>query len=692
MRPPVAFAIALILGLPAVFLFAQLEHPQQPAQPESLKSNAPPPPQAASRVRFVGNSHFSEKELSAALADPLAAIQQQGLSLPLADDTAYYLGVFYRRHGFPVVDVKYKIEGSILELDITEGPYYKLGEIYFEGNKTFQPSALKEYMIGTTRARFSQFQKELPFVEADLVTGTSLLQSFYVSQGFPDVQIVKLSTIPDSKRGAVDAIVTIKEGPRYFFGPITFSRDFGIPKQEFAPKISALTNPPKPYSAAELQNLQRDLTFLFKKQGYYQASVSVTPEFNKAQGGKVPITVDANPGAVYRFGALVEHQDPRARLRPGFLTTRFSRLRGLVYDPDKLTDLYTKLYLTGLYDALDVQEVVKPDHTIQLVLDPKEARAKEFGAYAGYDTFDGILLGASYTNRNIDGWGRIFSAFADYTSRGPEGEISYEDPWFLNSDIDFRAVLGASSKSLTGYSIQKYYARIAFTKTFRKEIKTSAFLEAKEANITSTVIVPEDLVGPTSYQLVTIGLAQTFDFRDSPTNPHRGWVLDGSASFNESVDGSASFARFTGRYSTYLSFGKNLLALGARLGYISAVQGMADVPIDERFFNGGSTTVRSFYETDLSPKDTENHPIGGLARSIFNVEYNTPIYGDLIGAVFFDAGGTGDTPFSNFSTAVGGGVRYNLPIGPVRVDYGVNPAPRKNQSQAVLSLSFGVAF
>jgi outer membrane protein assembly complex protein YaeT len=689
MKPAVLFA--LIVGLPVVFLFGQLENPQQPVQPESIKSNTPPP-QASSRVRFVGNTRFTDKELSAAVADPLAAIQQQGLSLPLADDTAYYLGVFYRRHGFPSVDVKYKINGDILELDITEGPYYKLGEVYFEGNKTFQPTALKDYMVGTTRARYSQFQRELPFVEADLITGTSLLQSFYVSQGFPDVQIVKLATIPDQKRGAVNVVVTIKEGPRYFFGPITFNRDSGISKEEFAPKIAALTNPPKPYSAAELQNLQRDLTFLFKKRGHYEASVSVTPDFKRAHEGKVPITVDAIPGPIYQFGAIIQYQDPRARLRPQFLTNRFSGLRGQVYDPDKLTDLYTKLYLTGLFDALDVQEVAKPDHTIQLVLNPREARSKEYGAYAGYDTFDGILLGASYTNRNFDGWGRILSAFVDYTSRGPEGEVSYEDPWFRNSDIDFRVALGASSKSLIGYSIQKYYGRIAFTKTFRKEIKTSAFLEAKEANVTSIVIHPEDLVGPTSYQLVTIGLTQAFDFRDSPINPHKGWILDGSASFNESLDGSASFARFTGRLSTYVSFGKSLLALGARMGYISAVQGTSEVPIDERFFNGGSTTVRSFYETELSPKDTENHPIGGLARSIFNVEYNTPIYGDLIGAVFFDAGGTGETPFSNFATAVGGGVRYNLPIGPVRVDYGVNPAPRKNQSQSVVSLSFGVAF
>jgi outer membrane protein insertion porin family len=687
---PIAITV-LLMSQQEISLLGQGENPPKSVEPEPINNNAPPP-QAASQVRFVGNTKFDNKELSAALADPLAAIQQRGLSLPLADDTAYYLGVFYRRHGYAAVDVKYKIQGPFLELDISEGPYYKLGEIYFKGNKTFLPAALKDYMIGTTRARFSQFQTELPFVEADLVTGTTLLQSFYISQGFPQVQIVKLATLPDNRRGVVDATVTINEGPRFYFGPISFSGNFGIAPTEFSAKIKSLTKPPKPYSDAELQNLQRDLTFGFKKKGYYSASVSATPNFRGAHGGLVPITVDAVPGPVYRFGAFVENQGPNARVRPEFLPRRFEQLRGVTYDPDKLKDLYSKLYLTGLYDSLDIQEVPQTDDTITLVATPEEAKAKELGFYVGYDTFDGILLGTNYTNRNVDGLGRIFSFFVDYTGRGPDGEISYENPWFLERDIDFRTALGLSFKSLIGYSIQKYYGRIAFTKTFRKGIETAVFFEAKEGNVSSIVIHPESLAGPTSYQLITLGLTQAFDFRDSPTNPRKGWVVDGSASFSESVDGSASFARFTGRYSTYFSFGKTLLALGARLGYIDSVQGTAGVPIDERFFNGGSTTVRSFYETDLSPKDTENHPIGGLARSIFKVEYDVPIYGDLVGAAFVDAGGTGDTPFDNFATGIGGGVRYNLPIGPVRVDYGVNPAPRKNQSVSVLSLSFGFAF
>jgi outer membrane protein assembly complex protein YaeT len=684
-----ALITLLVSGEASVPVFGQGKHPQKAL--EKFNDNTSPA-QATFQVQFIGNTKFTEKELRTTLSDPLASIQKQGLTVPLADDTAYYLEIFYRRHGYPAVDVKYNIQGIFLNLNITEGPYYKLGGIYFEGNKTFGPDALKEYMIGTTRSQFSQFQKELPFVESDLVTGTTLLQSFYVSQGFPQVEIVKLTTRPDNRRGVIDATVTLKEGPRFYFGPITFSGSLPISETEFYSKTKPLTDEPKPYSEAELQNLQRDLTFSFKEKGYYTASVNAIPNFQRVQSGRVPIMVNAVPGPLYTFGTIIERQEPTAYLKPYILPKRFSALQGQLYDPNKLRETYRKLYLTGLFDNLNVQEIPQSDNSIQLLLAPQEAKAKELGFYGGYNTFDGTIVGANYVDRNINGRGHIFSVLANYTSRGPSGEISYENPWFLNTDLHFRTVVGASLKDLDNYSVQNYYAQSGLVKTFRKGIDTGIFIGAKQASIDSILVTPESLIGPTNYQLITAGLTQTFDFRDTPTNPHHGWIIDTIASYSKSSDGSASFARVTGRYSTYLSFGKTLLALGVRIGYIVPSGATAQVPIDERFFNGGATTVRSFYELQLSPKDNNNHVIGGLARSVFNAEYEVPIYGDLFGAVFIDAGGTGNTPLDNFSTGIGGGFRYNLPIGPVRVDYAVNPARRKNESQGVFSLSFGVAF
>jgi outer membrane protein insertion porin family len=661
-----------------------------------VQIQATPPPETASRVHFFGNRSFTEKDLRVAVADPLQQIRNEGLSLPLADDTAYYVGLFYRRHGYPVVDVKYKISsnGQDLDLYITEGPYYDLGDIYFKGNSTFPPDVLKDYMIGTTRGRVSQFQKNLPFVEADLVTGTSLVQGYYISEGFPKVQIVKLETHPDEARHVVDATVTIVEGPRYFFGPITFKNDPEIPMAQFQPRISSLTDRPAPYSEAELTNLQRDLTFIYKTAGHFSATVTVEPDFARVgKGGRVPISVHSTPGPIYRFGKIVVEQKPKARLKPDFLPNRFAELQGQIYDPKSLQTLNTAMVRTGLFDTLGIQEIAETDNTITLSITPWEAKAKEFSVFGGYRTFDGPIFGAGYTNRNILGEGQVFSVTAEYTGRGPDGKISYEDPWFLNTKNLFRVVLGIEDKAVQGYTYANTYVQVSLTRKYATHFETGVFGEFKSVSLSDVTIDPRILAGPATYQIGTAGITQTIDYRDSPLNPHHGWILALTGSVSEPFENANSFLQFTERFSYYQSIGKGLLAFGVRFGFIAPSSGgTLGIPIEERFFSGGDDTVRSFAERELGLRDHNNNPIGGLTRSIFNVEYDRPIIGDLVGAVFFDSGGLGISPFSSFSTGIGAGLRYNLPVGPLRVDYGVNPSPRANQDFGAFHLSFGFAF
>jgi outer membrane protein insertion porin family len=662
----------------------------------TVQMQATPPPETASRIHFVGNQSFTEKDLRDAVADPLLQIRNEGLNVPLADDTAYYLGVFYRRHGYPAVDVKYKIlsNGRDLELSITEGPYYNLGTISFKGDKTFSPDVLNDYMVGTTRARFSQFQKNLPYVEADLVTGTSLVQGYYISQGFPKVQIVKLETHPDEARRVVDATVTIIEGPRYFFGPITFKNDPEIPMAQFQTKISSLTDQPAPYSEAELGNLQRDLTFIYKGEGHYSAVVTVEPDFTRVgKGGRVPIYVHSTPGPIYRFGKIIVEQKPKSRLKPEFLPNRFAELQGQIYRPKSLQTVNTAMVQTGLFDTLGIQETAEADDTITLTLTPLEAKAKEFSVFGGYRTFDGLIFGAAYANRNIFGAGQIFSVSAEYTVRGPDGKISYEDPWFLNTKNRFRVVLGIEDKMVQGYSYANTYGQVSLTRKYATHFETGVYAEFKSVSLSNVTIDPANLVGPTTYQIGSAGITQTIDYRDSPLNPHHGWILALTGSVSEPFQNASSYLQFTERFSYYQPIGKGLLAFGVRFGFIAPSSGgNLGVPIQERFFNGGDDTVRSFAERELGLRDHNNNPIGGLTRSVFNVEYDHPIVGDLVGAIFFDAGGLGSSPFSSFSTGVGAGLRYNLPVGPLRVDYGINPSPRTNEDFGAFHLSFGFAF
>src|SRR6201993_911203 len=109
-------------------------------------------------IEFRGGQAFKEKELRVALKEEITTIQDFGLSPARADDLAFFLEVFYRKHGYAKVNVHYVIEPrkpSGLRLDITEGPRFMLQTVVFDGNTREPADKLFEYMVGPTRERYS---------------------------------------------------------------------------------------------------------------------------------------------------------------------------------------------------------------------------------------------------------------------------------------------------------------------------------------------------------------------------------------------------------------------------------------------------------------------------------------------------------------------------------------------------------
>ena len=221
------------------------------------------------------------------------------------------------------------------------------------------------------------------------------------------------------------------------------------------------------------------------------------------------------------------------------------------------------------------------------------------------------------------------------------------------------------------------------------------FASGRHDDISTTGIKP-DLLGPTSYFVSTVGFFHTLDLRDSPVVPSRGFVFDQTFDLAANAIGSdIEFFRTTARASYFIPIGRTLLEFGAR-ALRENPSDISSLPIDERFFNGGSTSVRSFGERDLGPHDRGGFPIGGEFYTIFNIEYTFPIFGELQGAIFTDAGNLlpdADNPgFGDMRYAIGAGLRYKLPIGPIRLDYGVNPDPKPREDFGAFHFSFGFAF
>src|SRR5439155_1508831 len=225
--------------------------------------------------------------------------------------------------------------------------------------------------------------------------------------------------------------------------------------------------------------------------------------------GHVPVVVVISPGPVYKFGEV--NVTGLRRLRPSYVHNRFTSLQGKTYSPDVLDEKFRELMRTGLFNVLQINPQPDGGNYLRLDVAAEEAKAKEFGVSVGYGSYVGGIIGFSFADRDLFGYGRPLITSIEVSQRGYKGEILWDDPHFLESDV--------------------------------------------------------------------------------------------------------ALFRTTARASYFIPLGKTLLEFGARAGLVrplkESTSDITAIPIDERFFNGGSTTVRSFGERDLGPHDHRGHPLGG---------------------------------------------------------------------------------
>jgi outer membrane protein assembly complex protein YaeT len=676
----------------------------------------------ASIIEFRGQQAFAEKELRSALKEEITTIEDYGLSPARADDLAFFLEVFYRKHGYAKVNAHYVIEsGGRLRLDITEGPRFMLRTVVFEGNTHEPPDKLFEYMVGPTRERYSQLEKRLPFVAADIEEGTHLVQRFYVVDGFLDVVVDPPRYKFQEHSNEVDVVVPIHEGRQYFFGSISFTGQTVYGAEALRGQIVDLLQ--RPYTDARVEDIPRRLQAYFKARGYYDVKVAATGAPEEAVNGRVPVQIVISAGPVYHFDGVTVNG--LQRLHPSFVIERFTRLRGKTYSPDVLDERFRTLMKTGQFNLLQIKPVPVDGNLLRLDISAEEAKSKELGFWVGYDTYEGALFGVQVGDRDLFGYGRPVTASIEVSQRSYKGEILYEDPFFLDTDFVFRARANALTFDYDGYSKFELGGRLELSRKITKYDEAALIFSVRHVKITDSQIRPDFLLGPREYQVNTIGLTNTLDLRESPYVMPRGFLVGNTVDVASSGLGSdIEFVRGTMRVGYYLPFGpkpltpgvvedqptgtpfqrwfrQSSIAFGGRAGIIHSLttSGTGEataIPIDERFFNGGATTVRSFGERDLGPHDNHGHPVGGEFFTVFNVEYTFPILGELQGAIFTDAGNllpsSEDIGLNDMRYAIGAGLRYKLPVGPIRLDYGVNPDPRQFEDFGAFHFSFGFAF
>jgi outer membrane protein insertion porin family len=194
-------------------------------------------------------------------------------------------------------------------------------------------------------------------------------------------------------------------------------------------------------------------------------------------------------------------------------------------------------------------------------------------------------------------------------------------------------------------------------------------------------------------------LSISHDSRDNLFDPRQGIFVEWTNELAGTVfNGNNNFvrSRFVSKYFDEINQ-KTVIASAFEIGWIGRLGNYEEIPLSERFYTGGTNSIRGFKYQMVGPLDQEDNPIGGKFKIVWNIiELRRSLYKILGGVLFIDAGNVwsnkDDFNFSGIRISSGLGLRLSSPIGILRLDYGINMDNHKNESKSVLHFNMGHSF
>jgi translocation and assembly module TamA len=398
------------------------------------------------------------------------------------------------------------------------------------------------------------------------------------------------------------------------------------------------------------------------------------------------------------------------RMHAGFLRRRLLTVhQGQLYQPSKIEAARQSLASVGVFSSVQVQAKPALDRQgeipLRFLFVERPLHAVSFNV--GYSTDLGASAGVTWSHRDLFGNAEQLNISAALTGAGGtadqglgyDAKIQFLKPDYYRRDQTIEFDIEALKQDLQSYNQTAIEAGPVLTRKLSKAWTVSIGLRA-----TQEQILQEDVTR--DYTLIAVPLSARYDGTgvanplDDPTHGVRAAVL---ATATESFTSpGATFVILQGSASTYFDFSKLGLTRPGRTvlagrGLLGSVQGATDfeLPPDQRFYAGGSATVRGYKYQSVGPLFSDFYPTGGTSIDAATVELRQRVWGPVGAAIFADAGqvSTRSAPFGGrLEEGVGFGVRYYTPIGPVRVDVAVPVERQPNGDSFELYLGLGQAF
>ncbi len=653
---------------------------------------------AQTRVRIEGSRLKTEAQLLELMGGRLEHVVSDPASSSRADDAAFLLRQIMRNDGYGDTRVDWRIVNprEIL-LIVDEGSRLSLGNVTIRGTDPEDAERLSKIYTRPASKDRPFASGTAPFREEDVEEGLAAIRQELNAMGYwaAGADLASREISPDT--GMVDLTIDVKRGPRHRIGSPRIHSPDGRGILRTTETVTPFTG--LPATTANINQMRSAVGEAFTSQGYPDSEILMgstlesplfIPEFTINLGTRVRLDqVEVN--------VADRRRDGPPRTNPRRLLRRLKPLEGDWYDEAAMNGQLRQFLATGAFSSARVEREELSPGRIKAVLHFEEAAAKEVTLGAGAGSYEGLILRAAYADRNLLGRLLGFSAGLELSSRGALGETRITEPWLFSTDYSLTARAYALIYGREGYQSFDTGLETILGRKFGDHYSVELLAGYSYINV-SLDGLPATELGPTSYTNPKLRLTQVLDYRDNPVLPKSGWHLRMPLEIGAAVSSetNAGYVRGSLSGSWHHALSKRYdLAIGGEVAAVVPTGDSSELPIDLRIFNGGARSIRSFPERELGPT-VFGHPTGGEASWTANVELIRDLTGPLRAVAFVDAG-TLARSFDTLSDAeieiaAGLGLRLELPIGPVRLEYGRNLTKDHGEPGGTFHFAIGIAF
>jgi outer membrane protein insertion porin family len=697
-------------------------------------------------IKFQGNTKFKSakllKKISSKVDEPL---DERKLFTDTQD-----IQKLYQKKGYQRTQVKYVLgidqeagRGTVT-FEIAESPKIKILEVDFPGAKAFPVKKLRKTIKTRKHWMFSWITGSGVLKDEQFEEDKEKLTELYRDKGYIDSEIKDVQFVNPTPRTLIIRFI-LYEGTQYKVGSVKFTGNKLFTVAEIARGLRAAQERSRSKAKIGANGLPMDVGQIFTPGGvtkdieavedFYGAKgfIDVTASSGHLKLDRIPNTETGTMDLEFQIEEGQKSYIERIEIKGNVRTKDKVIRRELAVSPGEVFDMVRvklskqRLENLGYFGRVDTRPeptTISPDRK-NLVVDVDEKTTGHVSLGAGFSTVDSLVGIAEYNEGNFQapwfrGGGQKFRLRLTVGTERQDYEMTFIEPWFLGRKLQFGLDLFYRDYAFLSpndiYTETDLGAKVSLQRALGSDflrggvnytvedvgIDLSSGVNINKSNVPTDI---EDALG--HHLLSTAGTSLAYDTRNSVQLPNKGQRTELIAQLTGGpLGGSYSFYRLeahTAHYFRGLSR-RHVLELGGIVGVVDAFGSTPDVPFFERYYLGGPNSLRGYKYRYVSPRQVPNipgnEPIGGDTYWFASAEYSIPIFEQERGvgvrvAVFYDIGSVGAAPYnaniSGYSDNYGIGLRLNLPIGPLRLDYGI-PIRHDQYSSASGKFQFTVGW